>query len=239
MLDKYRKLIIFQSAKYEPMVIAIIVIVVLGGIVTLAVVFSKKAIIRRALKSAPLKRIHEVQNGEKARVVGRIVYAGKVLTSPLSRRHCAAFHVEVQEYRRHGKSGSWVTVINDEQKGDIVIHDGMGNAQIEPSVISLMVQDANYSSGTFNDATPELQEYLRFHGRESTGLLGFNKQIRYKEGILEQGELIAAVGVGTWHSARARNINLAQDRLLVLGPDEKGKLYITDDPGLIKTDQPT
>jgi hypothetical protein len=220
------------------MVLGIIIAVVFIVIIVLAFVFSKKAIIRRALNKAPYKRIHEVQNGEKARIVGRIVYAGQVLTSPLSRRHCAAFHVEVQEYRRHGKSGSWVTVINDVQKGDIVVHDGMGNAHIEKSVDMLMVHDANYSSGTFNDATPELQQYLQYHGRGSTGLLGFNKQIRYKEGILEQGELIAAVGVGTWHSARGRNLNLPQDRLLVLGPDEKGKLYITDEPGLIKTDQP-
>jgi hypothetical protein len=218
------------------MILGIIVAIVIIGLIVLGIVFSKKAIIRRALNKAPYKRIHEVQNGEKARVVGRIVYAGKVLTSPLSRRHCASFHVEVQEYRRHGKSGSWVTVINDEQKGDIVIHDGMGNAQVDLAVQSLMVQDANFSSGTFNDASPELIEYLRTHGRDSTGLLGFNKQIRYKEGILEQGELVAAVGVGTWHSARAKNLNLPNDRLLVLGPDEKGKLYITDDPGLIKTE---
>lgn len=219
------------------MVIAIIAIVFVVGLIVLAIVFSKKARVRRALNKAPYKRIHEVQNGEKARVVGKIVYAGKVLTSPLTRRHCAAFHVEVQEYRQHGKSGSWVTVINDEQKGDIVIHDGMGNAHVDLVVQSLMVQDANFSSGTFNDATPELKEYLRFHGRDSTGLLGFNKQIRYKEGILEQGEVVAAVGVGTWNSARAKNLNLPNDKLLVLGPDEKGKLYITDDPGLIKTEQ--
>ncbi len=221
----------------DPVIIGILVVVVITALIVLGVVFSKKAIVRRALNKAPLKRIHEVQSGEKARVVGRVVYAGKVLTSPLSRRHCAAFHVEVQEYRRHGKSGSWVTVINDEQKGDIVIHDGMGNAHVDITAQSLMVKDANYSSGTFNDATPELQEYLRFHGRDATGLLGFNKQLRYKEGILEQGELVAAVGVGTWNSARAKNLNLPNDRLLVLGPDEKGKLYITDDPGLIKVDQ--
>lgn len=220
------------------MVFAIIAIVFVVGLIVYGIIFSKKAIIRRALKNAPYKRIHEVQNGEKARVVGRVVYAGQVLQSPLSKRHCVAYHVEVQELRRSGKSSTWVTVINDEKRGDIVIHDGMGNALLDgQSVQTLMVQDANYNSGTFNDASPELEEYLRMHGRQSTGLLGFNKSIRYKEGILEQNELVAAVGVGTWNSARAKNLNLTNDRILIMGPDEKGKLYVTDDPGLIKTEQ--
>jgi hypothetical protein len=219
--------------------VVVIVIVFIGGVIALTVVFSKKSVVRRALKNAPYKRIHEVQNGEKARIVGKIVYAGQVLQSPLSKRHCAAYRVEVQEYRQHGKSGSWITVINDEKKGDIVIHDGMGNALIDPqSVQTLMVQDAGYQSGTFKNASPELEEYLRLHGRASTGFLGFNKSLRYNEGILEQGELVAAVGVGTWHSAQAKGLKLPADRVLVLGPDEKGKLYITDEPKLIITDQP-
>lgn len=219
------------------MIVAIIVIAVVAGLIVVAVMFSKKAIIRRALKNAPYKRIHEVQNGEKARVVGRIVYAGQVLHSPLSKRHCVAYHVEVQELRRSGKHNTWVTVINEEKRGDIVIHDGMGNALVDSaSVQTLMVQDANFNSGTFNDASPELEEYLRMHGRQSTGFLGFNKSLRYREGILEQNELVAAVGVGTWGSARAKNLNLPNDRLLMIGPDEKGKLYVTDDPGLIKTE---
>lgn len=215
-----------------------IVFAVIIGLIAVLILFSKKAIVRRALRSAPYKRIHEVQNGEKARIMGRIVYAGQVLQSPLSKRQCAAYHVEVQELRRSGKSSTWVTVINDEKRGDIVIHDGMGNALVDAHAVqTLMVQDANFSSGTFNAASPELEEYLRLHGRESTGFLGFNKSLRYREGILEQNELVAAVGVGTWGSARAKNLNLPHDRLLLLGADEKGKLYVTDDPGLIKTDE--
>lgn len=216
-----------------PIVIVLVVAVIIGSIV-LAVFFSKKAVIKRALKKAPYKRIHEVQPGEKARIVGRIVYAGQVLHSPLSKRHCVAYHVEVQELRRSGKSSTWVTVVNDEKRGDIVIHDGMGNALVDSqSVTTLMNQDAGFSSGTFNNATPELEEYLRTHGRTSTGFLGFNKNLRYKEGILEQNELVAAVGVGTWGSAQAKKLNLPNDLLLMMGPDEKGKLYVTDDAKLV------
>lgn len=220
------------------MIIAIIVIVVVVAVIVLAFVFSKKAVMRRALKKAPYRRIHEVQTGEKARVVGRVVYAGQVIQAPLSGRHCVAYHIEVQELQNRGKHSSWVTVINEEHRGDIVIHDGMGNALIDSKhVQTLMVQDANFSSGTFNDATPHLEEFLRLRGRKSTGLLGLNKGLRYREGILEQNEVVAAVGVGTWGSAGAKNLNLPNDRLLLLTPDEKGKLYITDDPSLIKVEQ--
>jgi hypothetical protein len=221
------------------MIVVVIVLAVVAGLIAVLIIFSKKAIVRRALRSAPYKRIHEVQSGEKARIVGRIVYAGQVLQSPLSKRQCVAYHVEVQELQRRGKHSTWVTVINDEKRGDIVIHDGMGNALIDSAAAqTLMVQDANFKAGTFNNASPELEEYLRLHGRQSTGFLGLNKNLRFREGILEQNELVAAVGVGTWGSARAKNLNLPTDRLLLLGADEKGKLFVTDDAGLIKTDQP-
>jgi len=214
-------------------IVGVIVTIVIVGIIVLAIVFSKKNIIKRALKKAPYKRIHEVQNGETARIVGRIVYAGQVLQSPLSGRHCAAYHVEVQELRSSGKNSSWVTIINEEKRGDVVIHDGMGNAWVDSqSVTTLINLDANYSSGIFNDAQQHLEAYLAQHGRKSTGLLGFNKNIRYKEGILEQGELVAAVGVGIWGSAQSKKLNLTADRLLMMGPNEKGKLYLTDDVSL-------
>lgn len=200
--------------------------------------FSKKAIVKRALKKTPYKRIHEFTPGEKGKVIGKIVYAGQVLQAPLSKRHCVSYHVEVQEHRRHGKSSSWVTIVNDEKRGDIVVHDGMGYAFVEPQHIqAYLVQDANFSSGTFNDASPELIEYLRMHGQESTGLLGFNKQLRFKEGILEQNEMVAVVGVGMWGSARGKNLNLTQDRVLIMNVDEKGKLYLSDDPDVVKMDQ--
>lgn len=218
---------------------AIIVLIILVVVVLIfcGFYFSRKAIVKRALKKTPYKRIHEFTPGERGRVVGKIVYAGQVLQAPLSKRHCTAYHVEVQEYRSHGKSGSWVTVINEEKRGDIVIHDGMGYAFVEPQHLqTYYVQDVNLSSGTFNDATPELIEYMRLHGRDTTGLLGFNKSLRYKEGILEQHELVAVVGVGMWGSARGKNLNLTQDRVLIMSVDEKGKLYLSDDPDVTKTD---
>lgn len=220
----------------HPAIIVLIALIFIGAIFC-GFYFSKKAIVKRALKKAPYKRIHEFTPGERGKAVGKIVYAGQVLQAPLSKRHCVAYHVEVQEHRRHGKSSSWVTVINEEKRGDIVIHDGMGYAFVEPQHIqTYFVQDANFSSGTFNDATPELIEYMRMHGRDTTGLLGFNKNLRYREGILEQHEVVAVVGVGMWGSARGKNLNLTQDRLLVMNVDEKGKLYLSDDPDVIKVD---
>lgn len=219
-------------------VIVTLIIVAFAALIFLGFFFSKKAVVKRALRKTPYKRIHEFVNGEKGKVVGRIVYAGQTLQAPLSKRRCAAYHVEVQELQRRGKHSSWVTIINDEKRADVVIHDGMGYAYVEPQHIqSYLVQDANFSSGTFKDASPELTEYMRMHGRDTTGFLGFNKSLRYKEGILEQGETVAVVGVGTWGSARGKNLNLNNDRLLIMNVDEKGKLYLSDDPDVTKVEQ--
>ena len=218
-------------------VVFVIVGVLIAGSLFYAIFYSRKAVVKRALKKTPYRRISEFTQGEKGRVVGKIVFAGQVLTAPLSGRRCAAFHVVVEEYRRSGKSGSWVTIINEEVNGDIVINDGMGYAYVPPAGLkTYFVQDAKFSSGTFNDASQHLEAYLSRHGRASTGMLGFNKSIRYREGILEEHEIVAAVGTGTWGSASQRNLNIARDRILYMSPDEKGKLYLSDDPDVIKTE---
>lgn len=212
-----------------------LIVVVFVTVIVLAFFFSRKAVVKRALKKTPYKRIPEFTPGEKGRVVGRIIYAGQTVQAPLTGRRCAAYHVVVEEYRRSGKSGSWVTVINEEHRGDVVIHDGTGYAFVEPQgMYTHFVQDGRFSSGTFNNAHPHLEAYLARHGRTSTGLLGFNKSIRYREGILEENETVAAVGVGMWGSARQKNISISGDRLLLLNADEKGKVYLSDDPDVVK-----
>ncbi|HTF03894.1 MAG TPA: hypothetical protein VK826_07710 [Bacteroidia bacterium] len=219
------------------LIVAVIVIpLVIAGLV-LAWYFSKKQVVKRALRNAPHRRINEFVTGENGKVVGKVIFAGETLQAPLSKRKCAAYHVVVQEYRQHGKSGSWHTIIEEEKRGDLVLHDGIGYAFIEPhNIQSFLVQDASFSSGTFNDASHELEGYLAQHGRKSTGLLGFNKSIRYREGVLEENEIVAAVGCGTWSTARQKNVRISGDRLLVIGVNEKGKLYLSDDPDVVKTE---
>ena len=74
---------------------------------------------------------------------------------------------------------------------------------------------------------------MQQHNRQSTGLLNFNKSLRYKEGILEENELIAVGGKGEWKDAAALGFNLPVQRVLVITEAEKAKLFLTDDPSVM------
>jgi hypothetical protein len=192
--------------------------------------FSKKAKVKRLLKKTPAMRIGEFIGGEQGRVTGQIRFAGETLVSPLSGRKCAYYHVEVQEYRSGGKSGQWYTIINEERAGDIIMHDGTNYCMIGKGQLKCYLNmDANFNSGTFKNATPELESFLVSRGYKSTGLLGLNKSIRYNEGILEENEIFTAAGTGTWATGRPSNVNLPGSRYLVLGPMPDGFIYLTDD----------
>lgn len=212
------------------MYLVVLFIILIAGLAVAAWLFSKKAKVKRLLKKTPSMRIGEFLGGEAGRITGRVIFAGETLVAPLTGRKCSYYQVEVQEYRSSGKSGHWYTIINEERAGDIILNDGTNYCMIGKGTLkSYLNMDANYNSGTFKNATPELEAFLVSRGYKSTGLLGLNKSIRYKEGILEENEVFTAAGIGAWTTGRPSNVNLPGSRYLLLGPMPDGCIYLTDD----------
>jgi hypothetical protein len=179
--------------------IILIVIFVVIVVIILFNSFTQKAIVKRKLKNTPSKEIKDFRNGDVAKIVGKVEFAKKPLIAPLSERECTYYNILVEKKVSNGKSSSWKKIIKEEISQDFIIREKDKIAIIETQNIkSYLVPDKKFSSGAFNDATPNLESYLHKHGHESTGLLGFNKSIRYKEGVLEKGETVAVVGVGKW-----------------------------------------
>ncbi|MCU4157024.1 hypothetical protein J1N10_13625 [Carboxylicivirga sp. A043] len=211
-----------------------VIILVIAGIAIFALIiifFNNKAVIKRKLKKAERKRLSEFIDGESARVVGTIECFGTPLTAPLSGRKCAHYYILVEQERSSGKSSSWHTLIEEEVSGDFVIRDGANRASIQgPTVKSYIVQDRKYKSGLFNDASQNLERYLKQKGHESENMLGFNKTLRYKEGILEQGEKVAVYGKGVWKSAESLNLPEAFGRVLEIQSTSEEAVYLSDDP---------
>lgn len=214
--------------------IGIIVIVFVIVLIVVAFFFSEKARVKRGLKRYPQTNIGSFQPGGLGSVKGKVVVHGQPLTAPLSGRTCVYYRVIVEEHRSSGKSSHWHKIIDDIQSGTVLITDGSGYALINAQKSrSHIVADANYRSGTFNDATPELENFLQQHNRKSTGLLNFNKSLRYQEGILEENELIAVGGKGEWKDAAALGFNLPVQRVLVITEAENARLFLTDDPSVM------
>lgn len=138
--------------------------------------------------------IAQAGEGQLVRVSGAIQPMETVLTSPLSKKPCVFFETTVEEYRSSGKSGKWVTIIRETNACDFFIKDETGRAVIKTANMRVLpVKDYEQTSGTLNDATPELEAFLTKHGHKSTGWI-FNKNLRYREGVFSPGERIAVLG---------------------------------------------
>lgn len=211
-------------------------LLVAGIIVFLANFFSKKAMVKRHLRKAVLKRIESVSEGETVKISGRVELTGEALIAPLSGRKCAYYHVLVEQCVNTGKSSHYVKLIEEEVAGKFGIRDGRSCARVvsrdsgvvSGEIESYIVDDRKYSSGIFNDPSEVLENYLNSHGKKSDDFMGFNKSIRYKEGILEEGEVISVLGKASWKHAEAGEWSDDFGKLLIIGPTDKMPVYLSD-----------
>jgi hypothetical protein len=208
-----------------------IVILVILLVILCAFYFSRSAIVKRRLRKTPLRRISECRAGEVVRISGTIFPAGKTLVAPLSGRKCVYYHILVEKHVQRGKHSHWIDLIEEEKAGDVVIKDGDNYAIIKTEAVkSHIIPDQKYASGLFKDAGKELEAYLQQHGEDSTGFLGFNNTLRFKEGILEEGEQITVAGTATWKRRDEIRLQIPLYKVLVIGPDHDDQVYLTDDP---------
>ncbi len=91
-----------------------------------------------------------------------------------------------------------------------------------------MVFDAKFSSGTFNDPSNRLIQYLEQFGKESTGMLGFNKTLRFREGILEIGEKVAVLGEGRWKDVYEPDLPVSFGRVLYIQATKEMPIFLSD-----------
>lgn len=171
-----------------------------------------------------------IKDGEEAKVVGTIVPMEELLVAPLSQRNCVHYFVEVEHHRSNGKNSKWDTIIQEEITSKFLIQDEDRYALVYGErVRSNITIDKNYTSGTFNDATEVLEDYLQAHGHESEGLLGFNKTMRYKEGVLEANEAISVFGVANWKTGKELGLPKKFDKVLVITAAINDYVYLSDD----------
>jgi hypothetical protein len=213
-----------------------------GVLVTIAVLgafFSRDARVKRALRKAPLHTTASFPPDAVATVQGTVCYLGDApLIAPLTGRPCAYYEAIVEEYRSSGRSGSWYRVIQEHQGQDFLLDDGQGTARVSMAAATVaLAKDAHFRSGLFQDATPVLEEFLARHGRQSQGWL-FNKNLRYREGVIEAGELVAVCGQGQREADPTPGAATGGYRetptRLVLAPSPSMPLYVSDDMSTLR-----
>lgn len=213
----------------------VIIALIIGGIFFLQFYYSRKSVVKRKLKKAVGMKMSSFYSGDIAKLAGSVEIVGEPLIAPLSGRPCAYYYVLVEQLQSSGKSSHYSKIIEEEKSGTFLIRDGRYRAKInfDSLLKTYLVQDKEYSSGLGNDATATLENFLNSHGEKSENILGFNKSIRYKEGILEEGEMVAVTGRGEWKSAGEVQLPDSYGRILLISSGENEPIYMSDDPETI------
>ena len=229
---------VFQNMRMHLIWPVIVAVVVVSAVIA-SFFFSKKSIVKRKLKKAVVKKISDFIDGDVAKIIGTIELVDEPLLAPLSGRPCAFYHIHIEQNVSNAKSSSWRTLIKKEASCKFLVRDGYRFAFItDQRVKKHIVQDKHFSSGFLNDANENLEKYLAAHGHKSTNLIGLNRTIRYREGILEKGEQVAVYGRGAWKKAAVLGLPDSYDRVLALSAPDKGYVYLSDDTATVKNKAP-
>ncbi|WP_053970612.1 hypothetical protein [Mangrovimonas sp. ST2L15] len=219
------------------------VIIIIAGFVIaiiLTQVFSAKNVILRTLKRLPSRSINGVKSNEFVKIHGKALHANEPLLAPLSRRKCVFYSIKIEQKKGSGKNSHWKTLVQEERYQDFFVEKNGELLLIKPTknplnYINYLVTDKETDSGTFNDPTPEFERLLSQYGISSTGLFGFNKSLRYTEGIISVGERITVAGKVFWKTLNEPIPEYPYSKIAQLEADGKQKIIITDLPEAQKT----
>ena len=221
----------FHSPESFPVFIFICAVALL-----FAYIFSRKVLIKDELKKVKQKKIGDFKDGDKGRIVGKVVFAGQTLTAPISGRKCSWYHVRVTQYKYVGEARYAQVLLDESKQGDVVICDGDHYAIIDTrEAKAFITSDVVYNSGFLQDASPELQSFLKKYKVAETNMIGLNKTMKYEEGVLEKDETFTVSGQGFWNESADHNLKIPAKQVLVITTSkENEKVYVSDDPDTVR-----
>lgn len=170
--------------------------------------------------------------GRPGRIVGVLDMIGEPLAAPISQRPCAAYVVQVDEFVG---LGVWHTVLHVIRSLDyLAIRDHTGSALVELDRAQVqIVADTHVRTGFMRSSNKLIARFLHSYG-QTLYRLGPIRRLRVKEGVLEPGETVAAIGIGAWEASAQSALRSFRDNAqrLAFRHREDGHLLVTDEPTL-------
>ena len=222
-----------------PIIIIPIIILVIGIIAFTVYYFSVKQIIIRTLKKTTSKAAGGLKTNQFTKVSGKALHVTEPLVAPLSGRKCIFYSIKIEKRVSNGKSTHWKTIIKEDKIQDFFV-DSNGDfvivrpTQTPKNYISHLVKDVKTSSSAFKNPTPAFESLLKRYQIEPVNFLGFNKSLRYKEGVIEIGERITVAGTAKWKTISEPIPDYPYSKIAELTCVGKQKLIITDLPEVSK-----
>ncbi|WP_204344338.1 hypothetical protein [Psychroserpens algicola] len=201
----------------------------------LAYYFNGKQVIIRTLSNIPHKPASSLKTNELSKVTGKALHVEEPLIAPYSGRKCVFYQIKIQQKVSSGKSSHWKTLVKEERFQDFFVDTNGDFVIVKPqehprNYICHLVKDEKQSSGTFNDPTAKFVALLKRYDIDAETYFGFNKRLRYYEGIIEIGERITVAGIAKWKSLSEPLPEYPYSKIATLESEGKQKLIITDLP---------
>ncbi|MBT8259828.1 MAG: hypothetical protein KJN82_00820 [Bacteroidia bacterium] len=219
-------------APFIPIVLVVCIVAIIGFLVYY---FSLKQRIIRKLKTIKTKPIGSLKTNELSKITGKALHVKEPLIAPFSKRPCIFYSIKIEQKVSNGKSTYWKKLIKEEKFQDFFVERNGDYVIVQPNqnpknYLSYLVIDRKISSGTFNDPTPEFKKLLTSYNINIKGFLGFNKPLRYIEGIIEVGEHITVAGIAKWKTLSQPIEGYNYSKIAALESSDKEKIIITDLP---------
>jgi hypothetical protein len=120
---------------------------------------------KRSLRKVALRRIADLREGDRVKIVGVVGRVAEPLVSPNRELACVYYHAWHEELRRGEKGGVGWSATGDEEHGcDFTIEDDSGTARVDGDGLSAALAAASYV--TFSAPSPKQR------GREAVIAIG-------------------------------------------------------------------
>ena len=148
---------------------------------------------KRLIENIPTSKIRSLAMG-LAEVFGEALPAGKeILKSPFSGKDCVYYRYTVEEYRSSGKHRSWATIDKGNSRERFFLKDSTGQVLVDPDGAKVDIpMDFEYRP---SGKIPErIKEFAEKSGLRYKNVLGFNKNMRFREYFIQPGENVYILG---------------------------------------------
>jgi hypothetical protein len=170
----------------------LITVVVVGFLIGL--IFSypnlKKII---SIYQTPIHRINNLPESGRVQIIGRVDVQNT--KSPLKRKNCSLWHVEIQGYMNQYGRHRWSTIYSQTSCESFEISDGTGRIQIFPATAHLILHDDFRKVGNFlSPLPPRIRSAIEELGIPTTDPPGIERQLRVYERIVKTGDEVYVLG---------------------------------------------
>ena len=152
--------------------------------------------VREWMRATRRSTIAEAPEGAVVRLVGKVTFLdGKSVEAALTGRRCAFFEAHLETMSDDATFDLWKVGARETGGVPFAIDDGTARAVVDPDLAQVTLhKDVVGKGGEL--VTPNEREaaFLKRHARPGDGWM-LKRLHRWKEGILEEGETIAVVGV--------------------------------------------